>query len=46
MRRIAFVTAVLALGLAVAGADVRAQSKEVDLDATMKKVGPAFAAVR
>jgi cytochrome c556 len=46
MRRIALVAAVLALGFAVAGSDVQAQSKEVDLDATMKKVGPAFAALR
>ena len=36
----------LAFGFAVAGAGVAAQSKEVDLDATMKKVGPAFAALR
>jgi cytochrome c556 len=46
MRRIAFVATVLALGFAVAGAGAAAQSKEVDLDATMKKVGPAFAALR
>jgi cytochrome c556 len=46
MRRIAFVAGVLALGFAIAGTGVRAQSKEVDLDATMKKVGPAFAALR
>jgi cytochrome c556 len=46
MRRIVLVATVLALGFAVAGAGVAAQSKEVDLDATMKKVGPAFAALR
>ncbi len=46
MRRIAFMAPGLALGFAVAGAAVGAQTKDVDLDATMKKVGPAFAALR
>ncbi len=46
MRRIALVTGLFVLGLAVATSGVRAQSKPVDLDATMKKVGPAFAALR
>ena len=45
MRRIALVTGMFVLGLVLVMSDVRAQSK-VDLDATMKKVGPAFAAVR
>jgi cytochrome c556 len=46
MRRIAVLAGVFALGLAVAGTVLGAQSKEVDLDATMKKVGPAFGAIR
>jgi cytochrome c556 len=45
MRRIALVTGMFVLGFALATSGVRAQSK-VDLDATMKKVGPAFAALR
>lgn len=45
MRRIALVTGMFVIGLATASSSARAQSK-VDLDATMKKVGPAFAAVR
>lgn len=46
MRRIALVAGIFALGLAVAGTGLGAQSTEVDLDATMKKVGPAFAGLR
>ena len=46
MRRIALVTGMFVLGVAIATAGLRAQSKEVDLDATMKKVGPANAALR
>ena len=46
MRRIALVTGMFVLGLAIATTGLRAQSKEVDLDATMKKVGPANAALR
>ena len=46
MRRIALVTGMFALALAVATTGLGAQSKEVDLDATMKKVGPANAALR
>lgn len=46
MRRIAVVTGMFALGLTLVATGLRAQSKEVDLDATMKKVGPAFMAIR
>jgi cytochrome c556 len=46
MRRIALVTGTLVVGVALATTGLRAQNKEVDLDATMKKVGPAFAALR
>jgi cytochrome c556 len=46
MRRIALVTGVFVLGLVLATSGVRAQSKPADLDATMKKVGPTFAALR
>jgi cytochrome c556 len=46
MRRIAMSTGLFALGLVLAMTGLRAQSKEVDLDATMKKVGPAFMTVR
>jgi cytochrome c556 len=46
MRRIALVTGTIGLGLMMAAAGLGAQSKEVDLDATMKKVGPANAALR
>ena len=46
MRRIAVMTGMLAIGLAVTASGIRAQSKEVDMDATMKKIGPAFAALR
>ena len=46
MRRMALVSGMLALGMAVAGTGLGAQSKEVNLDATMKKVGPAFAGLR
>lgn len=46
MRRIALVTGMLALGLAVAGTGLGAQDKEIDYDAIMKKVGPAFAGLR
>ena len=46
MRRIALVTGTFVLGLAMFTTGLRAQSKEVDLDATMKKVQPAFMATR
>ena len=46
MRRIALVAGMFVLGAAIVTTGVRAQTKEVDLDATMKKVGPAFAALR
>jgi cytochrome c556 len=45
MRRIALLVGMCVLGLAVAGAGLRAQDG-VDLDAAMKKVGPAFGALR
>jgi cytochrome c556 len=46
MRRIALATGLLVLGAAIATAGLHAQSKPVDLDATMKRVGPANAALR
>src|SRR5262245_45079421 len=46
MRRISLVTCMFVLGLAITVPGLRAQSKEVDLDATMKKVQPAFMALR
>jgi cytochrome c556 len=47
MRRIAFVSGMLAFGLTLAGTGLGAQGNvPSDLDATMKKVGPAFAALR
>jgi len=47
MRRIALVAGIFALGLTVAGTGLGAQIKdETDYDATMKKVGPAFAGLR
>jgi cytochrome c556 len=46
MRRIALVAGMFVLGVTVATTGLVAQSKEVDLDATMKKVGPANAALR
>ena len=47
MRRMAVIAGILVLGFSVAGTGILAQgTKEVDIDATMKKVGPAFAALR
>lgn len=46
MRRIALVTGLLVLGVTIVTSGLQAQSKPVDLDATMKRVGPANAALR
>ena len=46
MRRMAVVAGLFVCGVMLSVAGLRAQSKEVDLDATMKKVQPAFGAVR
>ena len=46
MRRTALVAGIFALGLTVAVTGLSAQGKEIDYDAVMKKVGPAFGGLR